>query len=150
MNRKRSYKDFMGAAVFVGAIALGVGAANADETHINLVMQPSTVSAPIAVPGLNGPTSVTCARSNQGDAGVGQATLQRLNPVGTLQWIGVSQAENQGTTAKIDQGFSVTQGTTIIFCDFGGVVVLEDFNGSQVQVHNKDSSVANVFLHFNY
>ena len=150
MSGKRSYRDILGAAVFVGSIALGVGVAHADETHINLTLQPGTVSAPIAVPGLNGATSVTCARSNPGDQGVGQATLQRLNPVGTLQWIGISQAENQGPTAKIDQGFSVTQGTTIIFCDFGGLVALEVVNGFQVQVHNKDGSVANVILHFNY
>ena len=142
----------------IAKIALGyalavsiVGVAKADETRLHFpALAAGATTAPIAVPGLQSPTSLTCTAAVPGDSGVGQATLLRLVPTSFIQWVGMDQASNMGATAKISQGFSATRGTHIIFCDFSGEVDVQIFNGNEIQVKNSNGNPADIILHFVY
>jgi hypothetical protein len=134
----------------VGLFTVCASAAWADETRLGFIVASGANSPAITVPGVNTPTSVICSAVVAGDSGIGQATLLRLNPVATLEWVGFDIADNMGSTAKITAGQSVTAGTHIIFCDFAGEVDLEIENGYQIFIHNGNGNSAAVYVHFVY
>ena len=104
------------------------GAAEANQTHVPFTVAAGATSAPIAVPAVNTPISLTCSVSTFGSQGIGQTTVLAGGSPAVLQWLGYDYNTSAGFgTGPINvfQGASATPGTHIIYCGIGPTVQIE-------------------------
>ena len=141
---KRSYgvKRSLGVAV---AVAMLAGPALGNQIQVTYNLAAGASSTPISIPAVNTPVSVTCTQNAVGFRGVGQATFLRTSAAPLfLEWVGTDIA-----TAATTSGFSSTQGTHVIYCDYAGKTVdMQVYNYGQIQIVNTSSSTANGVINF--
>ncbi len=129
-------------------IAALVTPACASEKKATYSVAAGATGKPILVPATDTPISVTCVQNSVGFRGVGQATLLRVGstPPNFLEWVGTDIA-----TSTITSGFSATQGTHIIYCDYTGQTVgLQVQDANHIQVINTGGSTATGVINFTW
>lgn len=121
--------------VVMGALS---ATARANQTQTNFNLAAGATSAPIPVPGINTPVSMTCASNTPGYRGIGQATLLRPSPNAFLEWVGTDIA-----TGSTSSGYSGTKGTHVIYCSYTDLYVeIQIYSDSQIQVVNHSTITA--------
>jgi hypothetical protein len=120
------------------------GAALADQTHVSYSLAAGATKA-IVLPAANTPIQVSCSQNNQGNVGVGQATINRSSTFDGLVWVGFDVA-----TGQVTVGDSATAGTHIVWCDFLGEVDIEVLGATEIEVKNGSSGTASGVVMFVY
>ena len=139
----------IGAVAGAGLLACGAATALANQIQVVYSVAAGATSAPIAVPAINTPVSVTCVQNTDGFRGVGQMTLQRVYPTLNLKWIGIDIALNAGGGATSSGGNTTIAGTHMIYCDFvGSLVDIQVQSGTSIQVKNTSGTTATGVINF--
>ena len=131
-------------AVTATAILFGLSAtARANEIQVNYNLAANATGAPIAIPAINMPVSMTCTENLNPFRGVGQATFLRDNPPTNLYWVGMDLA-----SGLVERGVSNVPGTHIVYCDNSATVGVEVFSAFQFQIHNTAATPASGVINF--
>jgi hypothetical protein len=121
------------------------GAALADQTHVSYSLAVGATKA-IVLPAANTPIQVSCSQNNQGNVGVGQATINRSSTFDGLVWASFDVA----TEGQVTVGDSATAGTHIVWCDAYGGIDIEVLSATEIEVKNGSPATASGVVMFVY
>jgi hypothetical protein len=132
----------------IGMLAMVASAmpALAHQTQVKYNLAAGATSAPINVPAVNTPVSITCVQNSVGFRGVGQVTMLRVGGAQPLflEWVGMDIA-----TSAITSNFSNTAGAHIIYCDYTGKTVdMQVLDTAHIQIVNTSSVTATGVINF--
>ena len=112
---------------------------------LSVIVPASSTSNPITLPVANKPILMIITNETVGNRGIAQVTIQRVNPVPFLEWVGMDIY-----TGAISDSFSGTAGTHIIYADYGGGVDVQVHSATQIQLVNSYSSAEKVVISMIY
>ena len=123
--------------------------ARADQIHVPFTLAPNGTSAPITVPAVNTPISVSCATTTPGNQFIAQVTLLRGGAPSVLQWLGYDgETFTVNSNLVVKQGSSAVAGTVMVECDFAFLVFLEVQSGTAVQMKSNLGTTQTGVLNF--
>ena len=145
----RTIASWAGLSVTASLLCIA-GAAEANQTHVPFTVAANATSAPIAVPAVNTPISITCSVNTLGATGIGQTTLLAGGSPAVLQWLGYDlNSTGLGVgPLTVSQGASATPGTHIIYCGIGPTVEIKVGSATTLILVNGDGFALTGVINF--